>query len=237
MTTIAQVRQVVQPLLQRHADLALVGRYLLIKPVHHFTRGIFIERGGSSPKPFVPMTSVSLLFNGSTRMRLGWGLELCYFSFEGVDDDLARQEKADRLEFIRWEIDHSPGIERMLRVIEIALDTLRPITTLETMVAFGTQPGNYTIPFERRVYTRLLIAVATGDLDQALEIIDAPSMKPREIRQYMDQKYPTFYPALVAHDRQELARILHELEATTVKNLKYDKVWESTPFPLELEYA
>ena len=38
MTTIAQVRQVVKPLLERHADLALLGRYLLIKPVHHFTR-------------------------------------------------------------------------------------------------------------------------------------------------------------------------------------------------------
>ena len=232
MTTIAHVRQVVQPLLQRHADLALVGRYLLITPVHHFTRGIIIDRG-SDPKRFVPSTSVSLIFDGSTVEGMGWGMRLAYFSFEGLDDDLARQRKADP-KFIHWMIDNPPSLERLVRVMDVALETLRSIVTLDQMIEFCARPENNLMPLSVYPYARLLMAVATGDLNEAIEIIDATLMKPREIRRAMDVFYPTFYPALVARDRQELARILHELEAKTVKTLKYGKVWEPTPFPLEL---
>lgn len=44
MTTAAQVKKVVRPLLDRHADLALVGRYIYVRPVHHFARAILIDR-------------------------------------------------------------------------------------------------------------------------------------------------------------------------------------------------
>jgi hypothetical protein len=37
-----------------------------------------------------------------------------------------------------------------------------------------------------------------------------------------------------AGNRQGLAALLHEWEATTVKNLKIEHLWEPTPFPLEL---
>jgi hypothetical protein len=232
MTTIAHVRQIVQPLLQRHADLALIGRYLLITPVHHFTRGIIIDRG-SDPKLFVPSTSVSLIFDASARLGMGWGTDLAYFSFEGLDDDLAKQRKADP-KFIHWMIDNLSSLEHLVRVMDVALDTLRSIITLDQMIAFCARPENNPMPLSVYPYARLLMAVAISDLDQAIEIVDAPLMKPMEIRRAMDVFYPTFYPALVAHDRQELARILHELEAKTVKNLKYGKVWEPTPFPLEL---
>jgi hypothetical protein len=36
MTTIAQVREVVRPLLQRNPDLELVGRLIVVKPVTTF---------------------------------------------------------------------------------------------------------------------------------------------------------------------------------------------------------
>ena len=44
MTTVAQVKQLVQPLLQRNPDLALVGRLVVVKSVHHILRGISIGR-------------------------------------------------------------------------------------------------------------------------------------------------------------------------------------------------
>lgn len=43
MTTAAQVKNMVRPLLARHADLALVGRWLYVKPVHHFARAVLID--------------------------------------------------------------------------------------------------------------------------------------------------------------------------------------------------
>jgi hypothetical protein len=34
MTTLAQIKKAVQPLLQRNPDLALINRFVVIKPVH-----------------------------------------------------------------------------------------------------------------------------------------------------------------------------------------------------------
>jgi len=45
---------------------------------------------------------------------------------------------------------------------------------------------------------------------------------------------PRFYRALMDGDRIEIARILHEWEAATVNVHKLEKIWERTPFPLEL---
>jgi hypothetical protein len=61
MTTVAQVRQAVQPLLQRNPDLALVGRLIVLKPVQHMVRGIYIDRS-LDPRLFVPTWSVLSLF-------------------------------------------------------------------------------------------------------------------------------------------------------------------------------
>ena len=53
MTTISQVKKAVQPLLQRNHDLALVGRLVVLKPVHHILRGVYIDRS-SIPDEFMP---------------------------------------------------------------------------------------------------------------------------------------------------------------------------------------
>jgi len=44
MTTVADVRKIVAPLLAAHDDLVLVGRMLAIKPVHHILRGVHLDR-------------------------------------------------------------------------------------------------------------------------------------------------------------------------------------------------
>jgi hypothetical protein len=51
----------------------------------------------------------------------------------------------------------------------------------------------------------------------------------------MTVEVPTFYPALLSEDRTTLANILHEWEAMTIETYKLEKVWERTPFPLELQ--
>ena len=68
MTTTAQVRQTLHPLLDRNPDLALVGRLLVIRQVHHIVRGIFVDRG-SMKEEFVPGTYVSLMYLGQGIFR------------------------------------------------------------------------------------------------------------------------------------------------------------------------
>lgn len=66
MTTVAQVKKMVQPLLEQHSDLALVGRWIYLKPVHHVARAVLIDRkrcGG--PTLFISFARVEAadLFN------------------------------------------------------------------------------------------------------------------------------------------------------------------------------
>ena len=42
-------------------------------------------------------------------------------------------------------------------------------------------------------------------------------------------------PLVAANDRAGLANLLHSYEAQSVKNLKIEKYWQRTPFPIELE--
>src|SRR5215475_9613867 len=72
MTTVSQVREVVQPLLQRNPDLELVGRLVVIKPVHHILRGIYIDRS-LDRQLFVPTWAVMFLFEPSESFSYNWG--------------------------------------------------------------------------------------------------------------------------------------------------------------------
>lgn len=42
-----------------------------------------------------------------------------------------------------------------------------------------------------------------------------------------------FGPLLATDDRAGLARLLHEVEARTVKRIGLEDLWEPSPFPLE----
>jgi hypothetical protein len=42
-------------------------------------------------------------------------------------------------------------------------------------------------------------------------------------------------PRIAANDRRGLAQLLHAYEAAPVKQLKLEKLWEPTPFPIELK--
>ena len=41
--------------------------------------------------------------------------------------------------------------------------------------------------------------------------------------------------ALETGDRKPISAFLHECEAYTVKQLKLEKLWQPSPFPIELE--
>jgi hypothetical protein len=84
MTAAAQVKKLIKPLFERHSDLALVGRWIFVMPVHHFARAILID-SMLDPKNFDPsgplhtslsrgIFSLSVGANGSTtRRRRGRG--------------------------------------------------------------------------------------------------------------------------------------------------------------------
>jgi hypothetical protein len=71
VTTAAQIKKMVRPLLERHADLILVGRWIYLKRVHHFARAVLIDRTAYAEE-FEPRWAVIHLFQAHTSFTLDW---------------------------------------------------------------------------------------------------------------------------------------------------------------------
>jgi hypothetical protein len=213
-----------QPVLQRHDDLALIGRFVWIKPLHHFRRGIFIEPRREATE-FLPITTVGLLVPSLWRYPDDWGEWLhrrIYGNFAlGENDPLIP----------RWDLSNPPSIDLMLEMIEVvALPQLRAIQTFDDFYRFAAARRPLSDSIEHHPLTKLLVLICQGDLDAALAINLG-----QEDFEYLTAKDPSFLPALTAKDRAELARILHEWEEASIVTGKMQKIWERTPFPLELQ--
>jgi hypothetical protein len=221
MTTVAQVKEVMQPLLQRNSDLALVGRIVVIKPVHHILRGIYIDRS-SDPLLFVPTWAVIFLFEPSQSLSYNWGQRV--YRRPGP-----------------WEISDPDLPNRMAEAIEEqALPLLRPVQSIDDFVRFTTRERFPRTPLDFYELRKVFVDIAQGDLDAARSICkflmtDRGKRKhlPRMQEEY-DRITQSLWPRVEANDRRGLARLLLEFEAGSAKDMKLDKIWEPTPFPIEL---
>jgi hypothetical protein len=121
MTTAAQVKKMVQPVLARHPDLALVGRWIYVKPVHHFARAVLIGRTAYADE-FEPRWAVVHLFESQTFFPLDWG--------EFLANERSRRRGL-------WFMS-DPDVELSLieAIEQQALPKLRAIKTLDDYLAF-----------------------------------------------------------------------------------------------------
>jgi hypothetical protein len=208
VTTVAQVKQLVGPLLQRNPDLVLVRRWVIVKPVHHILRGISIGRS-LDPKSFVPTWAANFLFQPDARFHFFWGTRML-----GV-----------------WNVDVHDLPEKLADAIEReALPTLRSIVTIDDFVRFAH--GAWLE--DHKPY----VDAALGDFDAAQSMCDffAGLNGHYGIRQEeCEHVVRELCPLIEANDRPALARLLHKHESESVKSLKLEKFWEPTPFPIELE--
>jgi hypothetical protein len=226
MTTAAQVKKLVKPLLDRDSNLALVGRWIYVKPVHHFARAVLIDRMLDAAK-FRPQWAVVHVFQPRRFFPLSWG-EWLY------NERSARPGS--------WRITDPDVGAALIREIEThALPALRAIKSLEDYLAFVSR--HY---FRHHLFEwpdcRIIVEVALGDLDAArataAENLATWSTTRPEHDEETQEKYRRLRELcarVAADEREGLAQLLHEWEALTVKNLKIEHLWEPTPFPLELK--
>jgi len=221
MTTVAQVKEVVQPLLQRNSDLALVGRIVVIKPVHHILRGIYIDRM-SAPLIFRPIWAVVFLFEPRQTLSFNWG------------ERVYRRPGS-------WDVSDPDTPAAMAEAIEEqALPLLRPVQSINDFIRFTTEERFPRTPLDFYELRKVFVDIARGDLDAARSICkflmtDRGKRKhlPRMQEEY-DRITQRLWPLVAANDRPGLARLLHEFEAGSARDMKLDKLWEPTPFPIEL---
>ena len=221
MTTVAQVRQVVRPLLERNSDLALVGRLIVIKPVHHLLCGVCVAR---SPNPliFEPTWSVLLLPDLQKDFGFLWG----------------ERVRGRRGYWLATDPDVSSA---MCEAIEQeALAPMRSIKTFDDFIDLTSRLRDPRRHLDLFPIARLTVDIARGDLVAAQAICEYLKTKEGK-REYvfMEERYglavQELCPLVAVNDRLGLANLLHSYEAQSVKNLKIEKYWERTPFPIELE--
>jgi len=209
MTTAAQVKQVVGPLLKRNPDLALVGRLVVVKPVHHILRGIYIDWRSFNSKLFVPTWAANFLFQPNAYFHFFWGKRM-----HGA-----------------WGIDAPDLAEKLADAIERdALPTLRSIVTIDDFIRFA----HGAWPEDHKPY----VDVALGDFKAAQSMCDffAGLNGHYGIRQEeCENVVRELCPRIATNDRRGLAQVLHAYETASVKQLKFEKLWQPTPFPIELK--
>lgn len=195
------------PLLERHNDLALVGRMLVIKPVRNVLRFICIDRE-SNVYGFEVRTCMNLTFfnMGDWPLSGGWRLTV------------------DRG---RWDIRYPPSLEVLRQMIEEALPEMRRVTTVDEFVTYQTNSIKSLYRSSLRPDDFALIAIANGDLEKALSIVE-PAIASRAI-----DWTPKYYKALKQRDRTSLLNLLREQQARTIGALKLAKYFEPEPFGLE----
>jgi hypothetical protein len=221
MTAVAQVRQAVQPLLQCNSDLALVRRWIIIKPVHHLLCGVCIDRS-LDPLNFVPTWSVILLSDLQKRFGFLWGERV-------------------RGRHGTWQITDPDISSAMCEAIEQeALTPMRSIKTFDDFINLTSKLRPPRRHLNLDPIARLTVDIARGDLAAAEPICKFLKTKEGKAEYfYMQERYERavqgLCPLVAVNDRAGLAKLLHSYEAQSVKNLKIEKHWERTPFPIEME--
>lgn len=220
MTTAAQIRKLVKPLLERHSDLFLSGQWIYIKPVRHIARAILIDRTGEASR-FRPRWAVIFLCEPSTKsFGLNWGGMLYNPS---PDTGL-------------WKWDAPSLQDDLFAVVEnAALPLLRPVETLDDFAAFASRERFPSTSLEGYDLRKIVVDVARGDFESARSI-SARLLSGRSrwsTSENFELITKTLCPLLAANDIAGMVRLLREWEAYTVRQLKLEAIWERTPFPVE----
>jgi hypothetical protein len=222
MTTARQVKKLLQVLVARHPDTALIANRLVLKPVRHVLRSIHLERSGEA-RSFYPTWSIMHLCQPLRRFPETWTKRIPHSGHYtwAWDDPL-------------MPADFSAVIE------EETLPFLREIDRLDDFVA-ATGPDRFLLnSLDAFPLRKVVVDVARGDLDAARSIC-ATLLTGRtmwsapDLREVFSMIVDALCPLLAADDRVGLARQLREWEAYTARNLKIESIWEPTPFPLELQ--
>ena len=221
MTTASQVKRALKPLLLRHPDLALVNRTIVVKPVRHVLRGILIDRTGNVDR-FTPKWFAVHLFEQLHFTPLSWGSEI--------------HRRSPSL----WRWSNPQDLPLLFEKIETeALPQLQTISTIDSFADFVSAHRFRHQLFEWP-HRKVILDVAQGNLDSARTIC-ARSINCRDEETYgrdeedraQLRRLKQLCSLLADDDRAGMAKLLHEWEAQTVRNLKIEHLWEPTPFPLE----
>lgn len=207
------MRQLLAPVLWRQPDVTVANGWLVVLPVQHFLRGVWLQELSDG-------TSAPL-----------WGIRnLWAYGVEPEIDGFMRTTFLDRQ---RTEQEIS---QRVCTEVEaVTLPFLRSVDSMSRLYALVLDQG---IPDRTESLFYLELAMGHFDQARALKATYAASwfyfddMFPDQ--DPADTARTRLLCRLLAEDDLDgIARSLHEWEADAARAFKVKRLWEPTPFPFE----
>ena len=206
----ADIKRYLKPLLELRNDLVLVGRLLLIRPVRHLLRGVLFERTSDKYR-FSLRHYVQPLYDGSE--AFGYG-------------------RPDHPEAV-WQPHFEPLLIDCLATN--IFDDLGRMTTLEAFAEMvARERGHHWISWENSLATPITALVLAGEQDRAFD--DAQKLE-REATSESAKDWIRTHWERTTTDVAALCAKMRAREAAMVEALKLDKIWEPSPFPVEVPRA
>jgi hypothetical protein len=218
MSANPDLKRYLGPLLERRKDLLLQGRWLIVKPVTHFVRGVYFDRTRARGLTF-PWAMVVPLYDGPPSPALLVGHEM------------RRQKKC-------WDLLERGGENELCDALEAtALPLVENVLAPADFLHYTkTLDGWLT-----RVCSEAMCRFILGDRIGAERIFEDIVQKQRLHGDNGEPEpgdpWPSSISVLLEHMRSQpadLLRIMHEWEAGMVKLMKLEKYWDKQPFPCEI---
>jgi hypothetical protein len=221
MSTTAQMKLVAAPLLEKHDDLVLRGRFLFLKPVRHVIRFILLD-GTSGTTDFRPRAGAYIAFEKSDRININFSTYMRHPARGSVWPVFETNHEYSFAEAV------SSTVLPQLRSIESIYDFVKFTENVDNIynnlnghqiykIPLGASLGNFDEPC---AHCELISSGKAHECMPGFESMTTPIME-------------ELWPAMKARDIGKVAAVLHDWEEYTVKANKLEKYWEPTPFPIE----
>ncbi|MBN9064481.1 MAG: hypothetical protein BGP06_04580 [Rhizobiales bacterium 65-9] len=218
MTTKRQIRKLLSPFADRHADLVFVHDRLFLKPIDHVLVAIWVDRSSSADSPR-PQWSVTHSCNIIWHFPVMWTMSI-----------------PSRRDGWRWS---EPWLEEHFTEV-VEQEVLPLLKKLRRLEFFASSLSSI---FEHdRLQAAMLddaaVKAALGLFDAAREVCETLLSRPTRFAHpffagSFERVTQELYPLLLEDDRSGVAALLHRWEAATIGNFGLEAVWTPSPFPLE----
>jgi hypothetical protein len=237
MATQRDLKMLLKPLLARRPDLALVRRYLIIRPFCHYLRGVHfsIERWGNHCSADAFFWQV---YDGSTGP-----------SFYSSTTKLERRAGTTFWLKTGWDQDREASSNALCHAIEDRLLPLvQDLTDYRAFLVARIAPAAAEIQEDGfKYWPEILGMITEGCFEEGLRYL-APAIRGMwpptpeddmvtEKCRYSNISYYrwAYLRRLLRTDPSAVFPLLHEWEELGVKGMKLEEHWISTPFPGEKE--
>lgn len=222
MSTQAEMHRLLKPIAERHSDLFVWKRSLVIKPVHHFLRYVLLDNT-SIDHGFISSWGVNECFSTSGHQHISYTLGL-----EGRAQELRRLNVPESVQSVIDSIENR------------ALPALREMSKFDDPMAFIEGPLFPLRPYGGYMdCSTALMEIGGGHLDKARPRLEAIAAAAKIWRgSYLDAEISPIVddlkPLVDANDRKGVGALLLTWEERWIRKNKLERFWEPTPFPVEL---